>query len=285
MDFLKRHSNFILDMILIFIGCFIASIGVNLFLTHAHLLSGGATGIGLIIEYLTGFQAGFTVFLVNIPLFILSYKKLSHRFTLYSAVGMTSLSLSLIITRPFSALIDVNDILLYCLYGGSLCGIGYGIVFLRSGSTGGTDIITMLIRKKYSNFNIGTVSMLLNAIIVIVGAFFLGVPKALYTLISIFTQSIVLDRVLKGFSSKKLMLILTDKEDEIINYIIKDLHRGVTTLQARGEFTDSNKRMLYCLVTVPQMIELKAKILAIDPMTFISILDVSEVKGRGFTNL
>ena len=81
------------------------------------------------------------------------------------------------------------------------------------------------------------------------------------------------------------MLILTEKEDEVINYIIKDLHRGVTTLQARGEFTDSNRKMLYCLVTVPQMIELKSKILAIDPMTFISVLDVSEVKGRGFTNL
>ena len=75
MDFIKKHSTFILDIILIFIGCFIASLGVNLFLTHAHLLSGGATGIGLIIEYLTGFQAGFTVFIVNIPLFLLSYKK------------------------------------------------------------------------------------------------------------------------------------------------------------------------------------------------------------------
>ena len=191
MDFIKKHSTFILDIILIFIGCFIASLGVNLFLTHAHLLSGGATGIGLIIEYLTGFQAGFTVFLVNIPLFLLSYRKLSHRFTLYSAIGMTSLSLSLIITRPFSTLIDVNDILLYCIYGGSLCGLGYGIVFLRSGSTGGTDIITMLIRKKYSNFKIGTVGMLINAIVVVVGAFFLGIPKALYTLISIATQGIV----------------------------------------------------------------------------------------------
>ena len=91
--------------------------------------------------------------------------------------------------------------------------------------------------------------------------------------------------MLKGFSSKKLLLILTEKEDEIINYIIKDLHRGVTTLPARGEFTDSNKRMLYCLVTTRQMIELKSTILSIDSKAFISILDVSEVKGKGFTNL
>lgn len=285
MEISKKHSNLILDIILIFIGCIIASLGVNLFLTHAHLLSGGATGIGLIIEYLTGFQAGFTVFLINLPLFFLSYMKLSKRFTLYSAIGMLSLSTSLIITKPLSSLIEVNDILLYCIYGGILCGIGYGIVFLRNGSTGGTDIITMLIRQKYSNFNIGALNFTLNCVIIIVGAFFLGIPKALYTLISILIQGIVLDRVLRGFSTKKLMLILTEKEDLVIKYIIKDLHRGVTTLQARGEFTDTNKRMLYCLVTPRQMLDLKAKILSIDPKTFISILDVSEVKGRGFTNL
>ena len=285
MNFIKKNLKFITDIVLIFIGCFITSLGVNLFLTHAHLLSGGATGIALLIQYVTDFQAGFTVFMINIPLFILSYFKLSRKFTIYSAIGMISLSISLIISRSFSHIIEVNDILLYCIYGGVLSGIGSGIVFLRNGSTGGTDIITMLIRKKYSNFNIGSVGFLINSLIVLIGAFFLGVSSALYTLISILIQGIVLDKVLKGFSSKKLMLILTDKESEVIEYIINDLHRGVTTLQAKGEFTNNNKRMLYCLVTVPQMLDLKSKILSIDPKTFISILDVSEVKGRGFTNL
>ena len=195
------------------------------------------------------------------------------------------ISISLLLTKQFSTIIQVDDILLYCLYGGALCGIGYGLVFLRNGSTGGTDIITMLIRQKHSNFKIGSVGFSLNCAIVILGALIFGLPRALYTLISIFTQGLVLDQMLKGFSSKKLLLILTEKEDEIINYIIKDLHRGVTTLPARGEFTDSNKRMLYCLVTTRQMIELKSTILSIDSKAFISILDVSEVKGKGFTNL
>jgi uncharacterized membrane-anchored protein YitT (DUF2179 family) len=285
MNFIKKHKDFIIDVLVIFLGCFIASIGVNLFLIHAKLLSGGATGVGLIIEYLTGFQSGFTVFILNLPLFFLSYKKLSKRFTLCSAIGMLSLSFSLIFTRQFSTIIKVNDILLYCIYGGVLCGIGYGLVFLRNGSTGGTDIITMLIRQKYSNFNIGSMGFTLNCLIVFIGAIIFGIPRALYTLISIFIQGIVLNQVLKGFSSKKLMLILTQKEDAVINYIIKDLHRGVTTLPARGEFTDSDRRMLYCLVTSRQMIGLKSKILSVDSKAFISILDVSEVKGSGFTNL
>ena len=285
MKIIHNKKKFTLDIIFIFIGCLIASLGVNLFLTHARLLSGGATGIALIIEYLTGFQSGYTVFLINIPLFFLSYKKLSKKFTLYSAIGMVSLSLSLIITKKLSSLFIINDILLYCIYGGILCGVGYAIVFLRNGSTGGTDIITMLIRKKYSNFNIGSLGLCLNSIIVIIGAIFLGFPKALYTLISILIQGIVLNKLIGGFSSKKLMLILTNKEDEVIEYILKDLNRGVTTLNATGVFSDSNKRMIYCIVNDRQMIYLKSKILKLDPTTFISILDVSEVRGNGFTTL
>lgn len=285
MTFIEKNKDFLFDVIIIFIGCFIASLGINLFLVHAKLLSGGATGVALIFEYLTGVQSGYSVFIINIPLFLLSYKKLSKQFTLYSAIGMTSLSISLILTKHFSTYIQVNDILLYCIYGGTLCGLGYGLVFLRSGSTGGTDIINMLIRQKYSNFNVGSLGFTLNIIIVCIGAFIFGLPKALYTLLSMFIQSLILDNVLKGFSSKRLMLILSEKECEIVHFVMKDLHRGVTTLAARGEFTDSDKRMLYCLVTSREMISLKTKILAIDPKAFISILDVSEVRGKGFSNI
>ena len=283
--FIKKNKDFILDIIIIFIGCFISSIGVNLFLVHAKLLSGGATGIALILEYLTGINSGYSVFLLNLPLFLLSYRKLSKRFTLYSAIGMVSLSVSLIITKSISTMIQINDILLYCIYGGTLCGLGYGLVFLRNGSTGGTDIINMVIRQKYSNFDIGSLGFALNLIIVCIGALIFGLPPALYTLISMFIQGLILNKVLKGFSSKRLMLILTNKETEIIDFIMKDLHRGVTSLAAKGEFTDCNKRMLYCLVTTREMLQLKTKILSIDSKAFISILDVSEVRGKGFSNI
>ncbi|MBE6047272.1 MAG: YitT family protein [Clostridium sp.] len=282
---IKKNKNFILDVILIFIGCFIASLGINLFLVHAKLLSGGATGIALILEYLTDIKSGYSVFILNLPLFLLSYRKLSKKFTLYSAIGMTSLSLSLIITKSFSTIIQVNDNLLYCIYGGILCGLGYGLVFLRNGSTGGADIINMIIKQKYSNFNIGSIGFAINIIIVSISAIIFGVPRALYTLISMFIQGFVLDKVLRGFSSKRLMLILTKKEEDVINYIMKDLHRGVTSLSAKGEFTDCNKRMLYCIVTSREMINLKKQILSIDSTAFISILDVSEVRGKGFSDI
>lgn len=280
-----KYKMTIIDTLVIFLGCFIASLGVNLFLSHAKLLSGGATGVALILQYTMGLPAGIVVFIINIPLLFLSYKKLNREFTALTAIGMLSLSLSLMLTKPLTNIIYVNDILLYCIYGGVLSGIGYGLVFLRNGSTGGTDVITMLIRKKYSNFNIGSLGFLLNCLIIIAGAIIFGLPQALYTLISLFTQGVVLDRVLKGFSSKKLLLILTKKEQEIINYVIKDLHRGVTSLVAEGEYTHDRKKMLYCIVTSRQMVELKNSVYSIDPTAFITIVDISEVKGKGFKNI
>ncbi|MEG0134035.1 MAG: YitT family protein [Clostridium sp.] len=285
MKILLKSKTFILDVILIFVGCIIASLGVNLFLTHAKLLSGGATGIALIFQYLFAVPAGVVVFIINLPLFVLSYRRLSKSFTLYSAIGMLSLSIALIITKPLSSFVKVDDILLYCIYGGVLCGIGYGIVFLRNGSTGGTDIITMLIRQKYSNFEIGKLGFILNCLIVIVGAAIFGIPKALYTLLSIFIQGAVLDRVLRGLNSKKLMLIITKKSQNIIDFVIDDMTRGVTSIPIEGEYTHSKKKMLYCIVTTSEMLLLKNKVYDIDPKAFITIMDTSEVKGKGFKSI
>lgn len=282
----KFKAN-IIDALIIFLGCIISSLGVNIFLSHARLLSGGVTGIGLLLEYTFGIPVGVVVFLLNIPLLLIGSRKLNKSFIIYTTFGMISLSLSLIITKPLAHLesLDNLDLLLYCIYGGVLCGIGYGLVFLRHGSTGGTDIITMLIRKKYSNYNIGGLGFSLNLVIILIGASISGIPEGLYTLVSLFIQSIVLDKMLKGFSSKKLLLILTVKEEEIIDYVINDLNRGITSLFAEGEYTHDRKKMLYCIVTSRQMIELKTAIHSIDPGAFITIVDASEVKGKGFINI
>lgn len=285
MKYLIKSKNFYVDILVIIIGSFISSLWVNLFLSNAKLLSGGVTGIALILQYLWEVPSGITVFLLNIPLFFVSYKYLNKRFTIYTAIGMLSFSTALMITKPLSTLVQVDDMLLYCIYGGVLSGIGSGLIFYRNGSTGGTDIITMVIRKKYSNFDIGQVGFAFNLIIVTVSIFIFGLPRALYTLISMFITSTILDKVLNGFTSKKLLLILTEKEDDIINYVIKDMNRGITALMAEGGYTRDKKRLLYVAVTTSQMISLKTKILRVDPKAFITIIDVSEVKGKGFVTL
>ncbi|ASW44422.1 hypothetical protein BEN51_01405 [Clostridium isatidis] len=278
----KINNHMIIDFILITLGCFIASAGVNIFLVNAELLSGGVTGIALILQYLFNIPSGISTFLINIPLIILSYKLLSKRFTIYTTIGMSASSLFLVLTNNIPDFFKLDDTLLYCIYGGVLCGLGYGLVFSRNGSTGGIDIVSMILRKRNSNLEIGKLGFTFNIFIILLAAIIFNPSKALYTLIFIYIQATVLDKVISGFNSKKLLLILTEKEEEIIKYVIKDMNRGVTSLIAEGEYTHNLKKMLYVAVTTPQMVQLKRKILMIDPNAFITIIDVSEVNGKGF---
>lgn len=278
----KINNHMIIDFILITLGCFIASAGVNIFLVNAELLSGGVTGIALILQYLFNIPSGISTFLINIPLIILSYKLLSKRFTIYTTIGMSASSLFLVLTNNIPDFFKLDDTLLYCIYGGVLCGLGYGLVFSRNGSTGGIDIVSMILRKRNSNLEIGKLGFTFNIFIILLAAIIFNPSKALYTLIFIYIQATVLDKVISGFNSKKLLLILTEKEEEIIKYVIKDMNRGVTSLIAEGEYTHNLKKMLYVAVTTPQMVRLKRKILMIDPNAFITIIDVSEVNGKGF---
>lgn len=278
----KINNDMIIDFILITLGCFIASAGVNIFLVNAELLSGGVTGIALILQYLFNIPSGISTFLINIPLIILSYKLLSKRFTIYTTIGMSASSLFLVLTNNIPDFFKLDDTLLYCIYGGVLCGLGYGLVFSRNGSTGGIDIVSMILRKRNSNLEIGKLGFTFNIFIILLAAIIFNPSKALYTLIFIYIQATVLDKVISGFNSKKLLLILTEKEEEIIKYVIKDMNRGVTSLIAEGEYTHNLKKMLYVAVTTPQMVRLKRKILMIDPNAFITIIDVSEVNGKGF---
>ncbi|MBC8061542.1 MAG: YitT family protein [Clostridiaceae bacterium] len=278
----KIHKTNIIDIFFIMLGSFLSSIGVNLFLIHAGLLSGGVTGIALILQYLFKIQAGYVVLILNVPLFLLSLKKLNIKFSLYSLVGILTFSISLIVTQPISNILNINDKLLYCIYGGVVNGIGFGLVFSHRGSTGGFDIISMLIRKKFTNYNIGKISFGINLIIVTISAFIFGLPNALYTLITMFITSIVLDNIVKGFNQSKVVLIITEKEEEVVKLIMKKLNRGVTCLYGEGAFTKEQKKVLYCIIPLSQLPEIKELITNVDKMAFLSILDASEVQGKGF---
>ncbi len=276
------NKQTVTDLLFIILGSFLGSIGVNMFLIHAKLLSGGVTGLALIIQYLFKIQAGYIIILLNIPLFILSVKKLDKKFTLYSLVGTLSFSLSLILTQPISNILNINDVLLYCLYGGVINGIGFGLVFVHRGSTGGFDIVSMLIRRKYSNLNIGKISFYINLVIVSVSAFIFGLPSALYTLIAMYITSFVLDNVVKGFNQTKSVFIITEKEEILSELIMVKLHRGVTYLYGEGAYNKITRKILYCIIPLSQLPELKNIVTAVDEKAFISISDASEIQGKGF---
>ncbi|MFL0245385.1 YitT family protein [Candidatus Clostridium stratigraminis] len=267
----------------LYIACasLFSSIAINMFIVPHKLLSGGVSGIALITQYLFYIPAGLIIILLNIPLLILSLKELDKEFTILTLTGTICQSLFLILTRNISMVYHTNDILLSCIYGGVINGIAFGIVFSNHGSLGGTDIISMILRRRY-NLEIGNVSFGINILIVSIGSAFFGVEKGLYTLISMYIASSVLDKVIKGLDRKKMLLIVTDKEKEIIDKIHLDLHRSSTLLYGLGTYTKAEKKLVYSVVSLSQVPKAKQIVENADPYAFMSILDTSEIQGKGF---
>lgn len=286
---MKKSSNIeikdlFLKIVLIIFGSFILSVGVNLFIIPTKLLSGGLSGIGLMLQYIFNIPMGITILILNIPLLILSIFKINKKFTAFTLLGTISLSLFLILTSPLNnVLAPVEEAyrLLYCIYGGVLCGIGIGIVFSNEGSTGGMDIIAMYAKKKYG-IEIGIMSFIINFLIVAVGSVLFDFKVGLYTLIAMYITSTVMEKVVNGLNRRKMLLIVSEKEKEVSDAILTNFNRGVTILYGEGAYTSNRKNVMYCVVSLGQLPQIKRVIKDIDQGAFISIIDIAEVQGNGF---
>lgn len=268
---------------MIILGAGIGGIAFNAFLIPHKLLSGGVGGIALIMKYLFDFNPGILIFVFNIPIFIAGYRFVDKEFILLSLIGMTAFS---VFIDAFSFLRDIvffEDTLLSCLYGGVLSGLGAGIVFRNRASQGGIDIIGVIL-KKYFSMNIGSTSLIINFIIVAIASFFYGLELAMYTLVSMYVTSSVMDKVQQGFGSSKSVMIITDHEQKVANEIIKQLGRGVTYLEGEGAYTGNTKRVIYCIVSMSQLAKVKHIVHEADSKAFMAVSDTAEVLGYGFEN-
>jgi uncharacterized membrane-anchored protein YitT (DUF2179 family) len=287
--FMKKFSrtNFkdlFKKVVLIILGCFILSVALNLFIIPTKLLSGGISGIALMLQYIFNFSMGLTILILNIPLIILSILKINRKFTIFTILGTIALSLFLIITTPLNnvlAPVEESYRLLYCIYGGVLSGIGLGIVFANEGSTGGLDIIAIYAKKKH-DMDIGIVSFAINFLIVVVGSVLFNFKVGLYTLIVMYITSVVMEKVINGLSRRKMLLIVSEKEKEVSSAIMNNFNRGLTILYGEGAYTNHRKNVMYCVVPLRQLPRIKRVIKVIDQQAFISIIDIAEVQGNGF---
>ncbi|MCB2301122.1 YitT family protein [Clostridium tagluense] len=271
-------------IVLIMLGSFILAFSINLFIVPNKLLSGGLSGIGLMLQYIFNMPMGVTILVLNIPLLILSILKINKRFTAFTIIGTISLSVFLIITSPLKnilAPVEESYRLLYCIYGGVLSGIGSGIVFSNEGSTGGMDIIAIYVKKKYG-IEVGIVSFIINFLIVAVGSVLFDFKVGLYTLIAMYITSAVMEKVINGLNRRKMLLIVSEKEKEVSDAILNNFNRGVTILYGEGAYTSHRKNVMYCVVSLGQLPQIKRVIKAIDKEVFISIIDIAEVQGNGF---
>ena len=266
----------------IVIGCLIASCSINLFLVPSHLLTGGATGIAIIVYYITGFPIGIQTFLYNIPLLIASYRLLGRAYTIDIVIGTFIFSSCLDLTRFLNAYAPLDDLMLAAIFGGVFNGIGYGIVFRMNGSTGGFDILGAIIKKYYS-MNMGAVIFSFNCIVVTIAGILFGITPAMFTLICMYVNSQITDKVIAGLNRKKAILIVSDNSHEIAEEIINIVGRGVTFLHGQGAYTGREKNVILVVVSLTQIAKIKLITHTVDEHAFLLIMSANEVMGRGFT--
>ena len=264
------------------LGCLIASCSINLFLVPSHLLTGGATGIAIIVYYLAHLPIGLQTFAYNLPLLAAAWKTLGRGYTFDVIMGTAIFSFCLDFTRFLNAYAPVNDIMLAAIFGGVFNGIGYGIVFRMNGSTGGFDIIGAIVKKYYS-LNMGGVIFGFNCLIMLVAGFLFGVAPAMFTLICMYMNAMVTDKVIAGFNSRKAVLIVSNQSEHIAEAIM-EVGRGVTFLHGQGAFTRRERNVGFVVVTLTQVAKIKMIANAIDSDAFMIIMSANEVMGRGFSS-
>lgn len=281
---IKSKEDTLLKLISIFIGTLLSAIAINGFYVPNKLISGGVTGVSIILHFLVDMPVGILVFIMNIPLFLIGAKILDRKFIIYSFVSMISMSFLLTVTRGIDKYIMLDDLVLSAVFGGIINGIGMGILFRAKTSQGGLDIIAAIFKKKL-NINLGSVLMTINTFIVGFSSILFGLKPAMYTLISLYIGYKVVDKVYIGIDTNNSVLIITDNPDVLPEKIHNTTGRGATFLKGEGAYSKKEKKIIYCTVKSTQIGKLKEIIKEHDPKAFITINSISEVKGKGFRNM
>lgn len=301
MGFLSKDKIFskrwFADYAYITLGSLIMAVGYVYFITPYKIVPGGLFGIGIVVHYLTqgvfswapdGFPIGVFNLLVNIPLTILGVKLLGPRFGIKTVVGfvLSSVFMDLITymrEEPLAPL--VSDVLLSCIFGAVLIGVGVGLVFKSRATSGGSDIIAM-IWAKYSNVPLGTLVIYVDSVIVLFGLFaFKDWQIPLYSLLVIYISGKAIDFTLEGVSYNKALFIVSNQHEAIKRKIIDDLERGGTVFHGKGLYTNDEKQIIYTVISRREVAILERFISDVDPHAFITVMDVREILGEGFQNL
>lgn len=276
--YLKKYAY---EGSLLIIGCFIMACGTSFFLLPNQLSSGGFSGISTITYYLLGLPLGTTIFVLNIPLFVLGYIRVGKKFFVKALLGTTLLSAFIDILDQFPAL--TKDRFLACVYGGIAMGIGTAIILKSNSSTGGTDLLSYIIRSYKPHYRSGSLIVGVDIIIVALNIiFFRDVEIGLYSAITIYLMGKMIDIIFEGIYFTKMMFIISDKYEKIAKEIGKQVDRGSTGIYAKGMYTNEEKMMLLCVGSRNEIAKIKQIAVAIDKKAFIIISNAREAWGKGF---
>lgn len=262
---------------LVILACEILNaIAYRALIVPARLLSGGVVGSALLINQVLGLPIGLQTILYNIPIFLVGYRYLGHRFVLLSIWGVITFSF-LLDNLVFPTI--TQDLLLVAVFGGVVTGIADGIILRTGGSTGGLDIIGLIVSRRFG-LSIGQVFLVFNGLIISLGALVnQKLEVAMYTLIMLYVSARVVDAI-QAPTPRCFVMVISSKHEQIAERILKDLQRGVTYLQGTGAYTSTEFRVMLCVVTRYELVELRSILTEADPSAFTIVLPAQDVIGR-----
>ena len=278
----KKSAALLLWLAEMLVGCALFALGFDLFLEPNDINVGGVSGVAMILVYLSKLgSVGVISAILNVPLFLLGGKKIGVRFLVGTIVGTVLSSLLLDLFSGIPAV--VTDPLLASVYGGICTGAGLGLVFLAGASTGGSDILVRLFKRRWRNVPVGTIILIIDlTVAVLTGIVFHDMTKTLYSGVALFASSKVIDAVVYSFDYSKVALIITPKYEEVAARIIHELERGVTYLDGQGYYSGRETKVILTAVKKQQLAELKELVTDIDPDAFVILQEAHQVLGDGF---
>jgi uncharacterized membrane-anchored protein YitT (DUF2179 family) len=262
------------DLLLINTGSVLCAIGINSILVPHHFATGGITGLALLIHnQVPSLNLGLLYVLINIPLFIMAWMAVGRRFFFYSIIGTISLSLAVALIHVE---IPLDDRLLSALLAGLIMGGGAGLALRSSGSQGGLDILSVMLLKRFS-ISIGSTILAMSIMVLLLVGLSYSLEALLYTLVVIFVSAKMVGVVVTGLSQRKAVFVISPEWQRIAKEILKDIRRGVTVLEGQGGYSGRPEKILYTVVSLTELGDLKRLITTIDPDAFVVISDTMEV--------
>lgn len=276
---LKKYLN---DYLWFIFGSIIYAVAITLFISPNEISPGGITGIATILNYLLGFPTGLTVFILNIPILILGYYKCGKGMIINTTIVTVITSFALTVTENLFSAFKMDKIIA-SIFGGILLGFSISIIMRHGATTGGVDIIAKIINRKYRHITIGKIILMTDVAVVLLAVLAYGkLESALYSVVTMFASSRVMDYMLYGSDRGKVVYIITDKTSQVSQSLVSDLSRGVTILDVTGGYTGEKRKMLMCSVRPYEVSALYSIIEKFDPKAFIIVTEAGEIIGEGF---
>lgn len=263
------------------------AVSVNLVYEPLEMVTGGLSGLAIVIKKITGvfIEGGIPLWItnlvLNIPLFITAVIVRGKTFVKHALFAEVSFTTALALV-PTTFHFVGQDYLLAAVFGGVIGGTGIGLVFAANASTGGTDLLAMIIHKFKPYYTVPRILTVIDGLVVIIGIINFGITKALYAIIAVYISAKISDSILEGLKFAKMAYIISDEYERIAQKIIEELDRGVTGISATGMYSNRDKKMLFCVVSKKEIVELKELVSEVDPKAFIIVSDAREVMGEGF---